>query len=751
MKKRCVAIIGNPNCGKTTLFNALTGSNQKIGNWSGVTVDKKIGHLSYEGEDFSIVDLPGIYSLSTSDNSATDEKIACDFMLSSEVDLVVNIVDAANLKRNLYLSLQLKEMEVPCILVINMMDIAAQRGLTIHLETLSKMLNCPIIPMILSKNQGLSDLKYAIKNSLLNPSTLQYSPALEDKIKKLQTSLPPEIEKKRFYAIHLLEKDVYFMQKFHDKTLLLEAENCRKELENEYAVDADIVLADARYKKIQEIISGSLEQKNPNKKNLTEKADRFLMHPWLGIPIFLFIMYLMFEFSMNIGTLLQPLFNITSTAIFVDGANYYGSLWHLPLWLIAIISNGIGLGVNTVVNFIPQIGLMFLFLSLLEDSGYMARAAFVMDRFMQYAGLPGKSFVPLIVGFGCNVPSIMAARTLDTRRDRVLTSMMAPFMSCGARLAIFVVIASAFFPHSGGEIIFILYVIGILAAILTGLILKKTLLLGGSSPFIMELPPYHAPLLSNIFRLTWHRLKRFIFRAGKMIIPICIVVGSLNAITPEAKVYPYGSEDSILSITGRALTPLLAPMGIHENNWPATVGLITGTLAKEVVVGTLNTLYSQQKKPPVMSSFNLLGELKSALSTTVDGFSRVFSTSMMNPFTANEAEHEMTSSSMGHMVTAFASPVAAFAYLLFVLLYIPCISTMSVLAREIGTTWAISSIVWSFNIAYVTAVLFYQAATFLHHPLSSAIWILSLILWQSIIFLVLRFYFAPIEVQDVAY
>ncbi len=789
---KTIAIIGNPNCGKSTLFNALTGSKQKIGNWSGVTVDKKVGQLHFQGEDFRIVDLPGIYSLSVGSHSAIDEKIACEFMLSPEVDGVINIIDASNLKRNLYLTLQLMEMQVPCILALNMMDIAKQRDIHIDFQNLSEFFQCPVVPLVLSKNQGLSELKKALLNTPLpqgerennsfppnaraekshnflpplplrervgvrgiKPSSknLNYSEDLEKKLQQLELLLSKEIpaEKKRLYAIRLLEQDAYFSEKIQNKALFEKVTEIRQEIEASSGVDTDIVLADARYQKAQEIVSSAVHHKKAQQKTLTDRLDSLLMHRWLGIPIFLTIMYLMFELSMNIGTLLQPLFNIPSTAIFVDGANYWGTQWHLPLWLTAIFSNGIGLGINTVVNFIPQIGLMFLFLSLLEDSGYMARAAFVMDRFMQFAGLPGKSFVPLIVGFGCNVPSIMAARTLDTRRDRILTSMMAPFMSCGARLAIFVVFATAFFPHHGGSIIFLLYLTGIVTAILTGLMLKKTLLFGEASPFVMELPPYHMPLLKNISLLTWGRLKGFVFRAGKMIIPICVLVGSLNAITPEGKVYPYGSQDSILSQIGRTLTPLFTPMGITQNNWPATVGLITGTLAKEVVVGTLNTLYSQEKTSEKMASFSLSGELKSAVTTTWLGFSRAFSWEMINPFTANEADHEMSSSAMGHMVYAFAGSAAAFSYLLFVLLYVPCVSTMSVLAREIGKAWAWGSILWSFNVAYVLAVIFYQCATWYDHPLYSSAWIIGLILWQALIFITLRFYFSPKGAADVAY
>ncbi|MEM9244107.1 MAG: ferrous iron transport protein B, partial [Pseudomonadota bacterium] len=464
---------------------------------------------------------------------------------------------------------------------------------------------------------------------------------------------------------------------------------------------------------------------------------------WLGIPIFLFLIYLMFELSMNIGTLLQPLFDISSTTLFINGFSYLGHIWGVPPWITAIFAEGIGLGVNTVVNFIPQIGLMFLFLSLLEDSGYMARAAFVMDRFMQFAGLPGKSFVPLIVGFGCNVPGIMATRTLDSRRDRILTCMMSPFMSCGARMAIFVVFVGAFFPRHGGFILFLLYIIGIAVAILTGVLLKKSILRSESSPFVLELPIYHVPTMRSTLYLTWNRLKRFIFRAGKVIIPVCVLIGSLNSIEIHHQTVKHAnqtSQHSLLSYVGRGITPVLAPMGVKQDNWPATVGLITGTLAKEVVIGTLNTLYTQNNNSleNAYKDFHLWQGLKSSVTQTVSGFSQVFSGTMLNPFTANEADHDMSKTAIGNMVAAFSTPVAAFAYLLFVLLYIPCVSTIGVLTREVGKAWAWGSTIWSFYIAYSLAVIFYQVCTFALHPLRSILWIAGLLLIQAIVFIVLR-------------
>ncbi|WP_235603006.1 ferrous iron transport protein B [Piscirickettsia litoralis] len=362
----------------------------------------------------------------------------------------------------------------------------------------------------------------------------------------------------------------------------------------------------------------------------------------------------------------------------------------------------------------------------------MARAAFVMDRFMQAIGLPGKSFVPLIVGFGCNVPAIMATRTLETRRDRIMTAMMSPFISCGARLAIFAVFSTAFFTQGGALVVFALYLLGIIVAIGTGLLLKKSILRGDATPFIMELPAYHAPHMKSIFMLTWNRLKGFVIRAGKIIVPVCILIGSLNSINLNGTIDPNGSRNSILSEAGKVITPVFQPMGIEQENWPATVGLITGTLAKEVVVGTLNTLYSQQTPAPADQNFSFWGGIKGAFTDTFDGFASMNAGTFINPFEAAKADGDMDSSAMGQMVHFFGSPIAAFAYLVFALLYIPCIATIGALSREIGRGWAYLSTYWGASTAYSLAVITYQAGTFSAHPNSSTAWIIGFILFQAL-------------------
>lgn len=729
---KTIAIVGNPNCGKTTLFNKLTGSQQKVGNWAGVTVERKTGKMQIDGKALTVVDLPGVYSLSVaSETHAIDEFIACQYIHSGEADLVINILDGANLKRNLYLTLQLLEMGIPCIIAVNMLDIAEQRNIKLDLKKLELLLGCPVVPLVSIQNKGIEDLKRTIAKSEVKgvpyqPHLATFPTEVEAAIQTLTEQLAlhyphytPAMQ--RALATKLLEQDLFARKVIPDAQLQAQALALAESIENTLQEEVDILVADARYHTIAEIVKASIGESRIKLHSLTTFFDKIVLNRFLGIPIFLLIMYLMFEFSMDLGAILQPIFDQGSVTIFVDGLQYLGAQWHWPVWLTAMLANGVGLGINTVLTFIPQIGLMFLFLSFLEDSGYMARAAFVMDKFMQAVGLPGKSFIPLIVGFGCNVPSVMATRTLENPRDRLLTILMTPFMSCGARLAIFVVFGAAFFPAHAGVIVFLLYLTGIFVAMTTGLIFKLTILKGDATPFILELPTYHLPHLKTIILLTWQRLKGFVLRAGKFIIPICILLGSLNSVQWH--------NNSLLSYAGKAMTPVLHPMGVSQNNWPATVGLVTGLLAKEVVVGTLNTLYTQNQTADTFDpeQYHLVAGLQAAWQQTVNGLRQAFSKTMLNPFTANEADHQMTKSAMGNMQQAFVTGFAAFAYLLFVLLYIPCVSTMGTIAREIGTGWAYFSSIWSLSVAYSAGVIFYQCTIFLLHPWQSLAWILGLI------------------------
>lgn len=749
MKNLTIGLVGNPNCGKSTIFNALTGARQRIGNWPGVTVEKKTGIFIEHGSEVSVVDLPGIYSLTAvSATAAMDERITCDFVASNQCDIIVNIVDASNLERNLYLTTQLLEMKIPMIVAVNMVDIARQRNLVLNLTLLAQQLGCPVVAVEGNKKKGFTQLKHTLlkvaKQPLPSTQTLPYPPAVQSAASLIATTIkekvPEQTASAAWLAWRLLEDDVYANTLVkHQLTDLVQQQ--QKHLQHLLAEDVDIIIADTRYGFAHRITQLVVTKGVSAKHTVSMLIDKVVLNRVLGIPIFLVVMYLMFLFAINVGGAFQPFFDIASDTIFVQGLSQLLLSWHLPIWLTAIVASGIGKGINTTITFIPVIGAMFLFLSLLEDSGYMARAAFVMDRAMRAMGLPGKSFVPLIVGFGCNVPAIMATRTLENRRDRILTVMMSPFMSCGARLAIFAVFTAAFFPVGGQNVVFALYLIGILIAVLTGLILRKTILQGEPSPLIMELPPYHIPTLHTVLQQAWQRLKGFIFKAGRFIIPICILVGVLNSITSDGSLHIANtSQHSLLSELGRVLTPIFAPLGLHADNWPATVGLLTGVLAKEIVVATLNTLYTQVGHLALATDqFHFWAGIHAALISIPNNLAAL-GQAFSNPILASAPDHTVTQGVFGQMYQRFDGQIGAFAYLLFVLLYIPCVSTTAVTGRELGRGWMLFSIFWNTSLAYGIAVLFYQMATISRHPTSSLVWITAVLVFFVGIFIGLQRY-----------
>lgn len=728
-----IGLVGNPNCGKTTLFNALTGARQHVGNWPGVTVERKCGYFAESGVTVEVADLPGVYSLSlATDTSAVDERIACDFILNACADVIINIVDASNLERHLYLTMQLLEMGVPVILALNMMDVANARQIHIDVDALSKQLGCPIVALSASQNQGVQALKRAIiqfdATRSVSRSPVIYSAAIQSAIKTLACSITSASN--NWLAIRLLENDVY-AQKLVTADILEKTVDLQTSIQVTQQEDADILIADARYRYIDQLLPTILHREPVTKKSWTERLDSVVLNRIAGIPIFLFVMYCLFLFSINIGGAFQDFFDVSSSTIFVDGFAYLLTSIGVPSWLTVLLANGIGKGINTTITFIPVIGAMFLFLAFLEDSGYMARAAFVIDRFMRLLGLPGKAFVPMIVGFGCNVPAVMSARTLDNKRDRILTVMMSPFMSCGARLAIYAVFTAAFFPQGGQNVVFALYVIGILMAIFTGFILRTSVLKGEPSPFVMELPPYHLPRFKTLLIHAWQRLKGFVYRAGMLIVPICVIIGALNSLNIDGTMNTGdGDAQSLLSWVGRYATVIFAPMGMQPDNWPATVGLVTGILAKEVVVGTLNTLYTQMGHFLPASgadTFSLWAGLREALQSIPDNLSAL-SSAFSNPVLAKAPIHSVNQGVYGLMYQKFDGQIGAFAYLLFVLLYFPCISTTAVMLRELHRGWSIFSAFWMTGVAYGTAVLFYQAATFFRHPASSTAWVIGIII-----------------------
>ncbi len=735
-----VALVGNPNSGKSTVFNALTGGCQRVGNWPGVTVEKKTGYFSLGAKTVEVIDLPGIYSFVLADlTTSIDERIASEFLSQRDIDCVVNIVDGANLERHLYLTLQLIEMGVPVILAVNMLDVAEKRGLKIDLLQLQKLLGCPVLGLCANRQQGMDGLKKQLaqaKKCVVKKSqiaNMSFYPAVIQQA--VDTISHPD-------ALRLLEGDQLAWQKAAVTPAVQAAvATANATITAALDLEADLAIADARYRFAHTIVARVVQQKAPDR-TWTQRLDRVILNRLLGIPIFLCTMYLMFFFAINVGGAFQDFFDIGSHAVFVDGLSSILQTLHTPAPLIALLANGIGQGVNTTVTFIPVMAAMFFFLAVLEDSGYMARAAFVVDRVMRALGLPGKAFVPMVIGFGCNVPAIMAARTLDNPRDRLLTVMMSPFVSCGARLAIYAVFVAAFFPSHGQNIVFLLYVIGILLAVATGFLLRKTGLSGEPGRLLMELPPYHVPTMSALWRHTWQRLRGFVLRAGRLIIPICLLLGALNTLNIDGSLNQGdGSVQSVLSAGGRLLTPVFAPMGITSDNWPATVGLLTGVLAKEVVIGTLNTLYSQASHLAVASAqvTSVWSELQEAVLSIPTNLAALGS-ALTNPVLAQAPVHSLSQDVYGVMYQKFAGQAGAFAYLLFVLLYFPCVSTVAVMRREVGRRWAWFSVMWSTGVAYVAAVAFYQAATFLRHPWVSSYWLAGVVGVMLMAWVGLRWY-----------
>ena len=741
-----VGLVGNPNCGKTTLFNVLTGSRQHVGNWPGVTVEKKTGEYSHAGKLIKLVDLPGTYSLEAADDQVSlDEKVARDYVASREADLIINIVDASNIERNLYLTSQLIEMRVPMILVLNMMDTVKQRGVKIDCEFLAEQLGCPVIPITASTNEGISYLKTQVNNAANSkpiPSAhIMYADALEKAISTITPDLITIAAQYRcdlrWLAVRLLEDDTLAKQ-YAGSTYIPIVAQLQRKVELETEDDIDILAADARYGFVNGLIQKSVCRINEVSRHTTEKIDHIVLNRYLGIPVFLLVMYAMFMFTINIGTVFVDFFDQSVGALLVDGLRLVLTGIDLPEWLVVLITQGVGGGIQVVASFIPIIGFLFMFLSALEDSGYMARAAFVMDRFMRMIGLPGKSFVPMIVGFGCNVPAIMATRTLENKRDRILTNLMNPFMSCGARLPVYALFAAAFFPVGGQNLVFALYLLGIAVAVLTGLIMRHTLFIGESAAFIMELPAYHLPTFRGVFIRTWDRLKSFLINAGKVIIPMVLALNFLNALGTDGSFGQENSDKSVLSEIGRGLTPLFKPMGIEKENWPATVGIFTGILAKEAVVGTLDALYSQLSKGAVIDEeikFNLKEALLAAYLTVPANLS-VIADNLLDPLGLNigtvsdmasaASEQKVKADTFSAMQHSFDGKVGAFAYLLFILLYAPCVAATAAIYRETNIGWTIFVVFWTTGIAYMTATIFYQAMTYSQHPYYSLVWISGL-------------------------
>ncbi|MDJ0767472.1 MAG: Fe(2+) transporter permease subunit FeoB [Ilumatobacter sp.] len=738
-----VAIVGNPNAGKTALFNALTGIRQKTGNWPGVTVDRKEGRYRFDDRRFSVVDLPGTYSLEA---TSPDQRIARDFVVGHDLDVVVDVVDATNLERQLYLAVQLAEMRVPRVVALNMIDVAERHGLAIDVSALSAALGCPVVPMVAISGDGVDELQRAIADvadaGTAPGWTVDYGERVEHAIDAIGELLRGDhgsndrADDLRWQALRLLDGDEAAVAGVDPAT----AERVRSavdELGAQRGEDVDVVLADRRFTVANEIARRVTARPNVTIGSLSDRVDRLVIHRFWGVPIFLTVMYLMFMFTINVGGAFVDVFDGIAGAIFVDGFGEVLGAIGSPEWLVVPLTDGVGGGIQVVATFVPIIGALYLFMAVLEDSGYMARAAFVMDRTMRRIGLPGKAFVPMIVGFGCNVPAVMATRTLEDERERKLTILMNPFMSCGARLPVYALFAAAFFPSSGQNVVFGLYLIGIAVAIGTGLLMSHSLLPGESEGFLMELPAYHRPTARGTFLHAWDRLRVFVRNAGTVIIAMVVVLAVLNSIGTDGSFGNEDSEESALSEVGRTITPVFEPMGLDEDNWPATVGIFTGVLAKEAVVGSLDSLYgelAEEDAGEVVADepFEFWTSIGDAVATVPDNLAAAADT-LTDPLglTVGEIgalesaadEQEVDAGVYGAMESRFDGRVGAFAYLLFVLLYFPCVATIGAIVREAGRRWALFVAAWTTGIAFVVATGFYQAATVVDHPVSSVVWL----------------------------
>ena len=728
-----IAIAGNPNCGKTALFNALTGSNQIVGNWPGVTVEKKEGSFKLDNHTIRVVDLPGIYALFA---NSEDERAALDYLLKGEADLVVNILDATNLERNLFLTSQLMEKSVPMVLAVNMMDIAAQRGVHIDLKKLEEILGVTAIGLTAVSPKScegfVNDLHKLLhsSNELPLPKAVMHSEVLEKLIEDISGTLEPVAKElgatPRWTAVQYLEHSA----RVFEVAERLNVSIPHDKIEEDLGEEVEFALADSRYSYARNIVM-QVVRDSTNKRTRTDKLDKIFLNRVLGIPLFLLAMYLVFWFAVTVGSAFIDFFDILVGGIFVDGLSQLLESIHAPGFVVALLANGLGAGIQTVSTFIPVIFFMFLCLSFLEDSGYMSRAAFVADRFMRFLGLPGKAFVPMIVGFGCSVPALMGTRTLENKRERFLTLFLVPFMSCGARLPVYALFGAAFFGKAAGNLIFGIYIVGIVIALLYGLLLRRTLFVGKESTFIMELPPYHLPKFRNLFRHAWLRLREFIFRAGKIVLIMVTILGFMGSIGTDGSFGNNDNEKSVLSVVGSTITPVFEPFGVEKDNWPASVALCTGLFAKEAIVGTLNSLYSiedqsgAEKVEEENEGFSLKATAKEALVSIPTNLAGIFG-KLANPLgvedaieESGDAENEDVASALSGMRAHFRlGKFQVFAYLLFILLYVPCLAALGTAFRELGKFYGMLMTVFQTVIGWSLSVLFFQLTVG-----GSALWI----------------------------
>lgn len=697
-----IMILGNPNAGKTCVFNALTHQNNKVANWSGVTIQASEAPL-YALPEHQLIDLPGFYSLSSGQLTGLEMQFAAAQLLQHRPDVMMNVVNATQLERHLLLTSQLLELGIPMIVVLTHMDVLEKNGQKLDVYELQNRLGVPVFGLKDYQATTIEQLTKHLLEVIDKPIVPKPLPWPKEFVGYATTpgmelfALRRYLESvEQFQHQDDLSDDLY---KHH-----LSRDACQK-VEELLAQghDLELLMMDARYQFVHDICHKVLPISPNPKQLLTKRLDKWLLHRYWGWPIFLSILWVFFTIAVDVGGAVQQGLSGASDYFF----NFYVSGWldtlHAFSGLKWIIVNGLGQGVTTMISFLPVMACMNLFLSLMESSGYMARVAFLFERIMRTIGLPGKAFLPLLIGFGCNVPAIMSARIVEGSRERLLTVLLSPFMSCSARLTIYAVFASLFFPQSGGWVVLSLYLLGVLMAILTGYFLRQVWLTGQAVPLMIELPMYKKPNWSVLFRDVYLRLKLFIIRSGKLVVSFCMILGALQASMQGGWHLTQNLQHLLWGFWEYVLHPIFAPMGISLENWPAAIGLVTGTMAKEVVIATLNTLYSH---------VHLATHFKASI-TVPEGVSLYSSKALMG---------------------SFGSAVAAYSYLLFVLLYIPCISTLAIIRQEVGRFWQWFALIWSLMLAYSVSCGFYQMATFLQHPIQSVLWLLILACWWWMVF-----------------
>jgi len=675
-----IALAGNPNCGKTTMFNALTGANQYVGNWPGVTVEKKTGKLKdASGEEVNVTDLPGVYSLSP---YTLEEVVTRDFILKENPDVIVDLVDATNIERNLYLTTQLIETGIPVVIALNMCDLLKKNGINIDVKALSKKLGCPIIETSALKKTGLKEviaeaIKVAKDHAAGTVSAI-FEGSVEDKVSAIEAELPssiPEAEK-RWYAIKVLENDSKVVEQ-----LGLSADNrfsrYTKELEKEFDDDAESVITDQRYVYIQKVIEETVK-KPAQKMSLSDKIDSIVTNRLLGIPIFVLVMWAVYYVSVTtVGTFVTDWTNDTFVGAIQGWAGDALAAAGASDLIVSLVVDGIIGGVGAVLGFVPQMAILFLFLSILEDCGYMVRIAFVMDRVFRHFGLSGKSFIPLLISSGCGVPGIMASKTIEQDNDRRLTIMTATFIPCGAKLPVIAMMGGVIAGEVAGyqESSFIaplMYFVGIVAVLVSAIILKKTKPFSGKpAPFVMELPQYHIPQAKTVLLHVWERLKGFIIKAGTILFLACVVMWFLGGFgfTDGGFGMVEDSADSLMAAIGGVIAPLFAPLGFGE--WQPVAASISGFTAKEAIVSTMGVLA------------NVSGDTEDAV-TVAQG-----------------------------VASWFPSTIAAFTFLLFNLLDSPCLAAIATMAQQMQSRkWFWFAILFQNVFAYVVCLIVYQVGSF---------------------------------------